>query len=92
MGRGRLTKEEVRILKENPYVLDVNENRIVFPDDFKLLFMKEYIEGKGPTQIFRDAGFDPVILGSKRIERSCARWKESYAAGSLGMYKYKYNV
>ena len=89
MGRGRLTDEEVGILKMNPYVVDVDKNRIVYSNDFKRLFMQEYLEGKGPTQIFRDAGFDPAILGSKRIERSCARWKESFAAGSLGAYKYR---
>jgi len=27
------------------------------------------------------------VLGSKRIERAAARWRESYAAGSLGEYK-----
>ena len=25
------------------------------------------------------------VLGSKRIERACARWKESYEAGTLGV-------
>ena len=35
-------------------------------------------------QIFRDAGFDIDMLGSKRIERACARWKESYESGTLG--------
>ncbi|MEE0771674.1 MAG: HTH domain-containing protein [Anaerovoracaceae bacterium] len=84
MGRGRLSKDEIRILRESPYVLDINENRIIYTDEFKLMFMAEYLSGKGPTQIFREAGFDPVILGSKRIERAAARWKESYAAGSLG--------
>ena len=40
---------------------------------------------KKPTAIFRDAGFDVKALGSKRIERACARWKESYEAGTLGV-------
>lgn len=83
MGRGKLTEEEIEVLRSNPYVLDVNEHRILYSDDFKKLFMKEYQDGKKPTQIFRDAGFDPKMLGSKRIERACARWKESYASGSL---------
>ena len=26
------------------------------------------------------------MLGSKRIERACARWKESYQSGTLGAY------
>ena len=84
MGRGNFTKEEMEILLRNPYVSDVNEKSISYSTEFKFLFMEEYIEGKRPTQIFRDAGFDIKILGSKRIERACARWKESYQSGTLG--------
>lgn len=84
MGRGQLTIEEQRILKDNRYVLDVNESAISYTNEFKFHFMEEYMDGKKPTQIFRDAGFDVKMLGSKRIERATARWKESYQAGSLG--------
>lgn len=87
MARGRLTEEEIKILKQNVYVSDVEEYRVIYTNEFKFLFIKEYMEGKKPTQIFKDAGFDPKILGSKRIERAAHRWKESYAAGSLGSYQ-----
>ncbi len=87
MGRGKLSYEEICLLSENPNVLEVNENRIVYTNEFKKRFMEAYVsERKGPTQIFREAGFDTAILGSKRIERAAARWRESYAAGSLGEY------
>lgn len=86
MGRGNLSEEETRALKKNPFVYSVNGNRIIYTTEFKELFMKEYLKGKGPTGIFRDAGFDVKALGSKRIERAAARWKESYGAGSLGEY------
>ena len=84
MGRGNFTKTEMETLLRNPYVADVNEKSISYSTEFKFLFMNEYIKGKRPTQIFRDAGFDIGILGSKRIERACARWKESYQSGTLG--------
>ena len=84
MGRGNFTKAEMETLLRNPYVADVNEKSISYSTEFKFLFMDEYIKGKRPTQIFRDAGFDIRILGSKRIERACARWKESYQRGTLG--------
>ena len=84
MGRGNFTKTEMETLLRNPYVADVNEKSISYSTEFKFLFMDEYIKGKRPTQIFRDAGFDIGILGSKRIERACARWKESYQSGTLG--------
>ena len=84
MGRGNFTKAEMETLLRNPYVADVNEKSISYSTEFKFLFMNEYIKGKRPTEIFRDAGFDIGILGSKRIERACARWKESYQSGTLG--------
>ena len=86
MGRGNLTQEEKKVLNQNPFVVCINGNYISYSNEFKQHFMKEYSSGKGPTQIFKDAGFDPKILGSKRIERAAARWRESYAAGTLGKY------
>lgn len=83
MGRGKLTKEEVEILKENPYVKDVNENRVMYTEEFKHRFINEYFNGKAPTAIFVEAGFDVRILGSKRIERASARWREANASGNL---------
>lgn len=86
MGRGKLTKAEVEILKSNPHVEAVNEHRIIYTNEFKQHFMERYLKGERPGEIFRSAGFDLKVLGSKRIERACARWKESYASGTLGMY------
>ena len=83
MGRGRLDREEIQVLQKNPFVEDVNEIRIIYSKKFKVLFMKKYKRGEKPTEIFRNAGFDPKILGSKRIERAAARWRESYEAGLL---------
>ena len=76
MGRGYLSENEKEVLLKNPYVLEVKGNQIIFSEEFKVYFMKEYIGGKGPTSIFTEAGFDKKILGSKRIERAAARWKE----------------
>lgn len=87
MARGKLNEEEIKVLKKNPYVNDVSEIGIRYTNEFKFHFMKEYLSGKKPTQIFREAGFDTEMLGSKRIERATHRWRESYRAGSLGLYK-----
>lgn len=84
MGRGHFTKKEMDSLRKNPYVSDVNQTTIAYSSEFKHLFMNQYNAGRKPVQIFRDAGFDTAVLGSKRIERACARWKESYLSGTLG--------
>ncbi len=85
MGRGNLNEEEIRTLRKNPYVVAVNDRGVSYSKDFTFLFINEYMQGKKPTAIFKDAGFDVKVLGSKRIERACARWKESYEAGTLGV-------
>ncbi len=90
MGRGLLTTEEIRSLRANPYVEEINGSRIVYSEDFKIRFVKEYFAGKKPSSIFEDAGFDVKVLGNKRIERCSARWREANAAGSLGE-KFKNN-
>lgn len=84
MSRGRFTEEEQEILKGSKHVILVTDKSIYYTNEFKLLFIKEYLGGKKPAQIFRDAGFDLKMLGSKRIERAAARWKESYQSGTLG--------
>ena len=86
MGRGHLNAEEIQVLQGNPYVLAVDTHRIVYTEAFKQHFMKEYLDGKRPTAIFREAGFTTEILGSKRIERCASRWREAYYAGSLGQH------
>lgn len=78
MAKDRFTKEEIEVLKKNPFVINVNEVRILYSDDFKKHFIEEYRKGVGPTQIFRDAGFDPKVIGGKRIERAAARWRKAF--------------
>ena len=79
MARGILTEEEIKILSQNKYVEIVSSHSIKYTYKFKCHFITELQAGKKPTQIFREAGLDPAILGSKRIERATARWKESYS-------------
>ena len=69
MGRGRFTEEEQEILKGNKHVILVTDKAIYYTNEFKLLFIKEYLGGKKPAQIFQDAGFDLKMLGSKRFRR-----------------------
>lgn len=82
MGRGKLTKEEIAFLENNRYVERVNECYIYYTDEFKKLFVSEYKKGLKPVQIFEKAGFPVEIVGTKRIERSAARWKESAGLAS----------
>ena len=83
MARGMLSSAEMDVLKKNPYVEDVNRQRILYTYEFKCFFMEQYLAGKRPVDIFRQAGLDVPMLGEKRIERATARWRAMYAANGM---------
>ena len=76
MGRGNLNEEEIRTLRKNPYVVDVNERGVSYSKDFKFLFIKEYMQGKKPTAIFKDAGFDVKVIRSRNSRRQIGQARE----------------
>ena len=53
---------------------NVTPTRIIYSDEFKEYFLREHGKGRGPTEIFRDAGLPVLIIGRKRIERCTTRW------------------
>ncbi|MGM9580780.1 MAG: HTH domain-containing protein [Anaerovibrio sp.] len=87
MARGMLSFAEMEILQKNPYVADVSRQRILYTYEFKCFFMEQYLAGKRPVDIFRQAGFDVPMLGEKRIERATARWRAMYAANGMEALK-----
>ena len=78
MSKITFNKETIEILKENKYVVKVSEKSITYSDEFKRLFIEEYIKGKTPRLIFEEAGFDVTALGTKRYEQAAARWIRAY--------------
>ena len=83
MKKNNFTPEEIQVLKDNPNVLRVSDSRITYTRAFKVHLVDEYRKGKTPTQVFREAGFDTRVLGSKRIERAATNWKETYERNIL---------
>ena len=82
MSRCQFTKEQMEQLKRNPNVVDVNEKRITYSSEFKQHFIDEYKKGIKSKDIFKAAGFDTDVLGSKRMQRACERWREGMLAGT----------
>ena len=81
---GKLTPRQQNKLRKNKYIKSVTDYRIYYTDTFKEYFIHEYINGRGPSDIFKGAGIDPSLLGSKRIERAAARWREKYDIQDIG--------
>ena len=84
MSRQSFTEKQLQNLQDNPNVLEATSKRIVYTAEFKKKFVEEYRGGKGPREIFLEAGFDVDALGYKRIERASDRWRQAYNEGRLG--------
>lgn len=72
--RREFTPDEISYLRGLWTVSNVTPTRIIYSDEFKEYFLREHGKGRGPTEIFRDAGLPVLIIGRKRIERCVARW------------------
>jgi len=68
MGKNYFTPEQVEQLKKNKYVKHVSEKAITYTEEFKEVFLLEYQAGKLPSQILTGMGFDPHLLGKRRLD------------------------
>jgi putative transposase len=78
MSKKRFTEEECEMMSRNRYVVRVSDKAITYSDEFKQLFIDQYMRGKTPREIFDAHGFDVKVIGIKRIEQSADRWKKAY--------------
>ena len=81
MAIKRFTKEEIEVLRRNPFTYKVTENVIGFTVDFKELFWTYYQDGLQPTEIFLRTGYDPSVLGEKRIGNFAHKLREAVKSG-----------
>ncbi|MBD0384899.1 IS3 family transposase [Paenibacillus sedimenti] len=75
--------EERESLAKNKYVVRVSEKAITYDDEFKRLFIDQYMMGKTPREIFESNGFEVNVIGMKRVEQSADRWKKAYEQGGI---------
>ncbi|NEG95478.1 hypothetical protein GFD17_01655 [Bifidobacterium sp. SMB2] len=73
----RFTPEQQAYLRGLPAVREVSETRIRYSKAFRRHCVERYRAGASPTELFREAGLAPTLIGAKRIERCIARWKNS---------------
>lgn len=62
------TQEELITLESNPYTAKVTETQIKFSDDFSHDFWRLYLTEMPVKEIFNSLGYNPEILGTKRID------------------------
>lgn len=67
MSKKPFSDEEIAILRQNPFTYKATRNSLSFTREFKELFLSEYNSGSIPRQILIDHGYDPEMLGDRRI-------------------------
>ncbi|MEH7124376.1 IS3 family transposase [Bacillus sp. JJ1773] len=69
---------EMKILVNNPNVDHVSERSIAYKPEFKTMAVKENLEGKSPSQIFIEHGFDLKVIGAEKPKQCLKRWRKTY--------------
>ncbi len=86
MTKKDLTEKEVNDLLVNPNVKSVSNKAITYTDEFRRLFISESEQGKLPSQIFEENGFDTEVIGKDRIKKTANRWRTAYKkSGIMGL-------
>lgn len=78
MSKHPFTNEQIQLLRQNPFTYCVTANRLAFTKEFKEIFYSEYQAGAIPRQILEDHGYDPTILGMRRIWGISCKIRDQY--------------
>ncbi|KIL52837.1 tranposase [Jeotgalibacillus campisalis] len=86
MSKKIFSSKEIQLLSINPYVKSISPKGITYSEEFKELFIAQYEKGKFPSDIFREYGLDPEVVGERRINSASKRWREAYRKnGAMGL-------
>lgn len=77
--RQSFNEEQVAELLKNPYTLTVTSKSIRFTDTFKKEFWKMLVKGKSPEDICDVLGYNPLLLGKRRIINLVQSLKREHA-------------
>jgi transposase len=76
MGKNYFTEEQQNQLRANPYIKNVSEKAITYTKEFREKFALEYQEGKPPSQILKNMGIDPILIGKRRKDQIVRKMRE----------------
>ena len=79
----KYTKKQIKELKENPYTLQIDEQRIFFTIEFKKIFWRKYQAGMSPRTIFKELNYNLDYFGQKQIDSIVQRVKKEALKGEF---------
>ncbi len=72
------TPNQKKVLLENPNVLKITENHLVFIPEFKIKAVEFYLKGMNADEIFISHGFDANYFEKDYFRSNLKRWKIKY--------------
>ena len=86
MSKKIFSEKDQMNLSMNKYVIRISDKAITYADEFKQLFIDQYMAGKTPREIFEANGFDVNVIGIQRIKECAKRWRNAYGKdGIIGL-------
>src|SRR5699024_2794597 len=86
MTKKSYTESEIKQLKCNPNIVEVNKSSITYLPEFKIKAVMSNLEGKSPRSIFIEHGFDLDIIGNDIPRNRLYTWRTIYdESGELGL-------
>ena len=76
MTNKKFTPEELDIIRINPYVVSVTAAKITYSLAFKKFAVEQAKNGLKATEIFRQAGLAPEIIGDSRMKSALKAFKK----------------
>jgi transposase-like protein len=85
MKQPKFNPEQITELLKNEHVIKCAKT-ITYSNEFKIFAVRQYAEGKTASQIFREAGFDPRLVGEYVPDNCLNRWRKKFdAKGEIGL-------
>lgn len=86
----KFTKKEKELLENNPNILSVLSNQVLYTKEFKQKAIIEHQNGKSPNQIFKDAEIDISILSndSDYASKTISKWRNANQE-KINIHSYK---
>ena len=77
MSKPEFTPEQREALEANEYTRHVGDHYIKFTDAFWQEFSRRYLAGEDRYEICRSMGYDPKVIGTRRLEYMCRTVRDS---------------
>ncbi|MBD5134606.1 MAG: hypothetical protein HDT39_01375 [Lachnospiraceae bacterium] len=78
----KYTAQQIKILKQNPYTLNVTKNKLYLTKKFKEDFWQHYQMGIAPRKILAEFGYDLSMFGQKQIDSMVQSIKNQALSGN----------